>query len=113
MDAVLGYAKVTVTIQSYSKARSYDNATGTHYDSKDTRRAWCRSATAATSSTSEEVSELKTNDNGSFMLDGKFYPLKAFVPEEIYLGKLSRVFWDAFREKKMGLSLNLYKKDKN
>ena len=47
------------------------------------------------------------------MLDGNFNPLKAFVSEEIYLGKLSKVFWDAQREKKIGLSLKTDEKNKN
>ena len=86
---------------------------GTPYEPKDTRRAWCHASVAANSSTSEEVSGLKMNYDGTFMLDGKFYPLKALVPEEIYLGNISRVFWDACREKKMGPSLKSDEKKKN
>ena len=59
--------------------------------------AQCR--TAATSPTSEEVAGLKTNDDGTFMLDEKNYPLKAFVPEAIYLGGIYKVFWDTRRDK--------------
>ena len=55
---------------------------------------------------------MKTNDDGTFTMDGNIYPLKAFVPEEICLWKLSKVFQDAHREKKMGLSLNPYDKNK-
>ena len=38
MDAVLDYAKVSVTIQSYVKTQSYAKATGKSSDPKDTRR---------------------------------------------------------------------------
>ena len=41
-----------------------------------------------------------------FTLDGKLYPLKAFVPEEIYLGKLPKDFQDALRENNMDQSTN-------
>ena len=53
------------------------------------------------------------NYDGTFTLDGKFYPLKAFVTEEIYIGGLSKVFWDACREENMGLSLKPYDNNKN
>ena len=43
----------------------------------------------------------------------KYYSLKEFVPEEIYIGKLPRFFWDTFRYKKMGLSLKPDKENKN
>ena len=65
--------------QSYAKAQSNARATGTPSDPKDTIRV------AAYSSTSKKVDCLKTNDDGTFMLDEFFYPLKAFVPEEIIL----------------------------
>ena len=100
IDYVLEYAKVSVTIQSYAKAQYYFKVMGTPSNPKDNRH------TADASSTSEEVSGLKTNDDGNFILDGKFYPLKALVPEEIYLGEISKVFWGARRDKKMELSLN-------
>ena len=44
MDAVLEYAKVTVTIQYYAKAKSYAKATGTLSEPKYNRRAWRRAA---------------------------------------------------------------------
>ena len=53
------------------------------------------------SSTSDEFPGLKTHDCETFTLDGNFYPLKAFVTEEIYLGSLYKSFWDTRREKKM------------
>ena len=112
MSAVLDYVKVPVTIQYYVKSQSYAKTTWTPYYPRDTIRAHCSSAAAATSSTLEEVFGLKTNDDGTFTLDGKFYPLKAFLPEEIYLRKISRVFWDAHREKNIGLSLNPDEKDR-
>ena len=80
------YAKVTFTIQSYAKSQYYAKATGTPSDPKDTR------CVAATSSTSEEIAGLKTNDDGTFTLDRKFYRIKEFVQEEIYLGKLSKIY---------------------
>ena len=86
---------------------------GTPSDPKDTRCNWRCYATAATSSTLEEVVGLKMNDDRTFTLDGKFYPLKAFVMKEIYLGKLFRVVRDARREKNMGISLNPDEKNKN
>ena len=46
-------------------------------------------------------------------LDGKFYPLKAFIPEEIYLGSLSEIFWDVLRKKKMEISLKPDENNKN
>ena len=104
IDAVLDYYKVPVTIHSYTKDQSDAKSTGTPSKPKFT------GCVVATSSNSEEVAGLNTNDDGNFMLDGKNYPLKAFVPEEIYFGKLSRVLGGACREKKMGLSL---KPDKN
>ena len=42
-----------------------------------------------------------------------FDPSKLFVPEEIHIGKLSKVFWHARREKNMGLSLNLDENNRN
>ena len=42
-----------------------------------------------------------------------FFSLKAFVPEEICLGKILKFFWGACREKKMGLSLKSDEKNKN
>ena len=46
------------------------------------------------SSTSEEFSGLNTNDVGKSMLDGKIHPLKVFVLEDIYTGKLlGRRIW--------------------
>ena len=38
IEAVLDYAKVSVTIQSYVKTQSYAKATGKSSDPKDTRR---------------------------------------------------------------------------
>ena len=102
MDAILEYSKIPVTIQSYAKSQSYAKVTGTPSDPKDTRSARCRAVVSATSSTSDEVASLKTNDDGNFKLDGNFYPLKAFVTEEIYLGKLSKVFRGVRREKRWG-----------
>ena len=75
MDAVLDYAKVPVTIKSYSKAQSDSKTTGATSDLKDTRCA------ADTSSTPEEFYGLKTKDDGNFTLDGNLYPLKVFVRE--------------------------------
>ena len=82
-------------------------------DPTNTRRDWRRADAAATSSTSEEVAGLKTYDDGNFTLDGKFYPLKVFLPEKNYLGKLSKVFGSACREKNIGLSLKPDEKNKN
>ena len=107
MDAGLDYAKVPVTIQAYAKSQFYYNATGTPSNTNDNRRA------AAISSNSEEVSGLKKNDDGTFTLDGKLYPLKEFVPEEIYLEKLPKLFRGACREKKMVISLNTDDKNSN
>ena len=50
MDAVLEYAKVTVTIQSYAKDKSYAKATGTPSELKDVRHTRHRATTAATAS---------------------------------------------------------------
>ena len=99
MDAVIEYAKVPVTIQSYSKSQSYEKSMGTPSDSKDTRCNRSRAAAAATSSTSEEFFVLNTNDDKTFTLGGKIYPLKALVTEEFYLGKMSKFFWGTRREK--------------
>ena len=100
MDAVLEYAKVPVTIQAYTKVQSYTKATWTLSDPNDTRSTRYCAAVAATSSISEEVAGLKTNDDITFTLDGNFYPLNSFVLEEIYFGKLSKVFGYAHRENK-------------
>ena len=84
MDAVLEYSKVNITIQSYVKAQSYAKATGTPSEPKDTKWDRSHAATSATvSSTSEEVPGLKTNDDGTFTLDGRFYWFKVFVLEDI------------------------------
>ena len=55
---------------------------------------------------------MKTSDDRNFTLDINVYPLKAFVPKEIYIGKLSKVFRHARREKNVGLSLNMNEKNK-
>ena len=86
MDSVLDDSKVPVTIQSYDKAQSYPKSTGTPSHLKDTRRACRRAAASVASSTSKEFYGLKTNDDGNFKLDGKFYPFKEFAQEEIILG---------------------------
>ena len=87
--AILEYSKLPVTIQSYAKARSYAKDTGDLSYQKGKSRAWRRTDAAnATATTPEQVPVLKTNTNGTFNLDGKFYPLKAFVTEDIYLGRL-------------------------
>ena len=104
MDAFLEYAKVPVTIQSYAKYQSYARATPPPPPSyqKYTRRAQRCADTADTTSTNlEEVKRLKSNNDGTFTLDGNFYPLKTFVREEIHLGKLLKAFQDMRREKKM------------
>ena len=90
MDAILDYAKVPVTIQSYSKSQSYAKSTWTPSDPKYTRHA-CHCAVPATnSSTSEEVSGLKTNDDRTFTLDGKFYPLRHSYRKKFILGSYLR-----------------------
>ena len=113
MGSFLGYAKVPFIIPSYVKAWSYAKLMGIPSDPTNTRRDWRRADAAATSSTSEEVAGLKTYDDGNFTLDGKFYPLKVFLPEKNYLGKLSKVFGSACREKNIGLSLKPDEKNKN
>ena len=65
MDDVLEYARVPVMIQSYTKAQSYAKEMVTPSDKKDNRRDRFRSDAAANSSTSEEVTGLKTNDDGT------------------------------------------------
>ena len=98
MNAVLEYYKATFTIKYYAKDKSYAKEKGTPSEPKYTRCARRRAAMAGTaSSTSEEFTGLNTYNDGTFTLDGKFYPLKAFAPEDIYLGKLSKDFWDACR----------------
>ena len=86
---------------------------GTISEPKDTRYDQRRAAAAATSSNSEEFSGLKTNDDETFILDENFYPLKAFVPEEINPGKLSKIFHGACKKKNMRLSIKTYYKKKN
>ena len=68
---------------------------------------------ATVSYTSEEFSGLKTNNDGTVTMYGKFYLLKAFVPEEIYLGKLPKFFRDVRRDKKMHRSTKTYEASKN
>ena len=93
MDDVLEYAKVPNTIQSYAKAQSYVKAIGNTSEPEDNMRAWyCAFMAATAQSTSEELPGLKTNDDGEFTLDVKFYLLRVFIPEEIYLGKLPESF---------------------
>ena len=93
MDSVLEYAKVPVTIQSYAKAQSYAKTTGKSSEPKYTRRFWSHAAMAATvSCTSEELSGLKLMMTGHSLCFRKFYPLKAFVLEEICLEKLPEFF---------------------
>ena len=57
-------------------------------------------AGAATGTISEDELDLKTNTDANFILDGKFYPLKAFVTEEVYLGRLPKYLCDALWENK-------------
>ena len=80
MDAVLEYTKVSVITQYYANDQLYAKATGGTLDHKDTSYAWHRSATAANTS--------MENIDWTFTLDGKFYLIKVFIQEEIYLGKL-------------------------
>ena len=56
---------------------------------------------------------MNMNDDRTFTLDGNFHPLKVFVPEEIYLGEIPKIFQDACREKNMGLSLNPDENNRN
>ena len=101
IDAVLEYSKVPITIQSYSKAHSYAKYTVAPLDHKDKQCARRPTAAAdATATISKDVPGLKTNHCGTFTLDGKSYPRKAFVPEEIYLGRLPKFFRDFRQEKK-------------
>ena len=88
--------------------------TGKPSEPKDTRRAWSHAVVDDTiSSTSEELYGLKTNDEGTFAMYGKFYSLKAFVLEEIYLGKLPRFFRVLSRNKKMDQSTKTDELSKN
>ena len=100
MDFVLEHAKVSITIQYHAKSQSYAKAKGSPSYHKGTRRAW-RHAAATTSTNPEEVPGLKANNDGTFKVYGKFYPLKVFVPEDIYIGKLPKEFWDTRRYKMM------------
>ena len=110
IDALLEYSKVPVTIQSYYKAQSYSKATVDPSDQKDTRYARrCTDDDAATAITSEDVPGLNTNPDGTFKLYENLYPLKAFVPEKIYLGRLPKSFRDVRREKKTDQSTKLGK----
>ena len=68
---------------------------------------------AIASSSSEEVPVLNTNGYRAFTLYGKFYLLKAFVLEEIYLGKLPIAFQNARRENNMDLSTKTYEMRNN
>ena len=114
MNSVLEYDKVPVKIQSYTKDQSYTNMTRKPSEPKDTRRAWSHDVVEDTiSSTSEELYGLKTNDEGTFAMYGKFYSLKAFVLEEIYLGKLPRFFRVLSRNKKMDQSTKTDELSKN
>ena len=114
MDAVLEYAKVSVTIQSYAKAHPYATSIGDSLDQKDTRYYWHPAYVSATTSiTPEEVVGLTTNNDETSTLYGKFYPLKVFIPEEMYLGKLPDGFWDMCREKKMNQPTETYEAIKN
>ena len=86
IDDVLDYDKVPVTIDSCINSQSDAKSMGTSSIPKNTRCA------TANSSTLEEVAGLKTNYDGNFTLDEIFHPLKAFVPEESYLGNIHKVF---------------------
>ena len=55
---------------------------------------------------------LKKNNDGTFTMDGKFYPLKASLPEEMYLVKLPTEFWDTPRDNNMNVSINTDDKSK-
>ena len=74
MDDVLEYAKVPVTIQSYAKDQSYAKETDAHPEPNNTRCAWRRASIRSHRTGTEEVSRLKTNDDGNFTLDGIFSP---------------------------------------
>ena len=99
IDDVFKYSKIPVTIYYYAKSQSYAKATGDSSGQKDTRRAQsCTAAAAVTSTSPEGVTGLKTNPDGTFKIYGKSYPLKAFVPEEIYLGCIPKPFFNVRRE---------------
>ena len=98
IDAVLEYSKLIVTIHSYAKAQSYIKAASAPSYQKDAwRTRICTAAAATTETTSEYYPGLKTNPNWTFTLDGKFYTLKSFVSEDIYLGRLPKSFCDVRR----------------
>ena len=113
MDAVIDYAKVPDTIQPYAKAQYYAKAMGENFWPKgyQTHSDMCR------------CGGYTINLRGSLWLEDKqwrnfnagwnFYILKAFIIEEIYIGKLPKVFQDSHREKNMGLSINTDEKNKN
>ena len=88
MDAVLYYAKILFTVQSYTKSQYYFKAMVTPSDPMDTR---CADA-ADTSKTSEEVSVLKTNDDGTFTLDEVFIPSSHSYRNKFILGGFLRFF---------------------
>ena len=114
MNSVLKYAKVPVTIQSYAKAQSYAKMTGKPSEPKDTRHSWHHAVVAVTVSyTSYEFPGLNINDDGTFTLYGKFYLLKAFILEDIYLGKLRKFFQDVRRDKKIDWSTKTDESSKN
>ena len=98
IDDVFKYSKIPVTIYYYAKSQSYAKATGDSSGQKDTRRAQSCTAAAVTSTSPEGVTGLKTNPDGTFKIYGKSYPLKAFVPEEIYLGCIPKPFFNVRRE---------------
>ena len=92
IDAVLGYSKVPVTIQSYDKDQSYAKYAVVPSDQKDKSRAWsCTAASSFAATTSEDVPGLKTNPYEALTIYGKLYPLKALVCEEIYLGRIPKL----------------------
>ena len=113
IDNVLEYSKVPVTIQSNAKFHSYIKAAAASSYQKDTRSARSRTyATADTATTSEDDPGIKKNPSGTFTLGGKLYPIEAFVPEEIYLGLLPKLFRYVFRENKTERLDNYYETNK-
>ena len=78
------YFKALVTIQSYAKAQSYAKDAAAPSDQNNTRHVQRHNyATAATAATSEDDRGLKINHDDTFTLQGKHFPLKSLVPEEI------------------------------
>ena len=82
-----------VSVQSYAKAQSYANMTGKLSEPKGTRYDWRHAAVEVTVlSTSDKFPGLNINNDGTFILYGKFTCLNHSFSRRFILGNYLSFF---------------------